>query len=134
MERVEMERVHSGEETSVYHGTDGRKYLLRPVDREYRGRKKPPKYYLLVQDKGEAKPRYVSGLFATAEPGVLSGDYRDALGVKRMFTFRVRDAGAGAELLPGRAGTRANGSPKGKASGTPEHGTARGAYGERGTT
>lgn len=103
---VTMERIHTGEEVSVYSGSDGRKYLLRPVNREYRGRRKPPKYYLLVQDSGEAKPRYISGLFPTKKPGVFSGDFRDELGVKRMFTFQVRDSGAGATILPGRADAR----------------------------
>jgi len=101
--KVELERVHSGENASVYQGQDGRKYLLRPVDRDYKGRSKPPAYYLLVQETGEPKPRYISGLFKTEQPGVLSGDFRDEMGVKRMFTFRVTDQGAGAAILPGRA-------------------------------
>lgn len=100
-ETVNMERVHSGQETTVYAGTDGRKYLLRAVDRQYKGKRKPPVYYLLVQDAGERKPHYVSGLFPTDTEGVFSGDLKDAIGVRRMFTLQVTDQGAGAVLMPG---------------------------------
>lgn len=144
LERVEIERVHSGENASVYQGNDGRKYLLKPVDRQYQGRKKPPKYYLLVQGKGEAKPSYVSGLFPTAQAGVLSGDFRDELGVKHMFTFEVRDAGASAAIYPGRAEAKGRkGSPEKVSAGADTvggtkvglgDGTVRGAYGRYGKT
>lgn len=110
---VLLERVHSGEDTTVYEGDDGRKYLLRAVDRDYNRTRKPPAYYLLVSE-GNAKPRYVSGLFETGKPGVLSGDSKDAIGVRRMFTLTVSSGGKTAKIAPGKAGKRGIHSKGGK--------------------
>jgi len=98
---TELKRVHSGETGTVYAGTDGAKYILRQVDRDYDGRKKPPSHYLL-RGVGKAKPRYISGLFPTGKPGVLSGDAKDELGVRSMFTLHVLDGGETAKIEPGR--------------------------------
>lgn len=110
---IVLERVHSGEETTVYDGDDGRKYMLRAVDRDYTGTRKPPAYYLLV-GTGSEKPRYVSGLFQTREPGVLSGDLKDDIGVRRMFTLTVSDGGQRARIEPRKASRRGRYSKGGK--------------------
>lgn len=98
---TELERVHSGEGGTVYAGSDGFRYILRKVDRDYDGRSKPPSHYLL-RGAGKSKPRYISGLFPTAIPGVLSGDDKDELGVRCMFTLRVIDGGQAAVIESGR--------------------------------
>ena len=94
---VRLERVHTGQGVTVYAGSDGAKYLLRPVNRSYAGRRKPPVYYLL-RGEGSAKPEYISGLFPTEEEREFSGDWKDAIGIRKLFRLRVLEAGAVAEL------------------------------------
>lgn len=103
MGEVRLSRVHQGEEATIYDGSDGAKWILKPVDREYQGRNKPPRYYLLRQAPGASKPAYISGLFETKRERVLSGDQQDPIGVRRMFTVTVEGQGEAVTIQPGRA-------------------------------
>lgn len=106
MRTVTLKRLHQGEAVSVYHGDDGAKWFLKTADREY-GTEKSPSHYLTRQGDGDEKPRYVSGLFQTDITGLLSGDFKDALGVRNLFVLEVLEKGAQAVISPGRAPKRA---------------------------
>ena len=88
----------NGEE---YAGSDGGRYLLRAVNREYNGTVKKPVYYLERWTVG--KWVYLSGLFPTGRAGVFSLDIRDAIGVRKLYTLTVMDCGERAELTEGKA-------------------------------
>ena len=95
---MRLERVKQGEDVSIYENEEGDIYLLRPVDREYQGRPKKPKYYLSVRSVGSGKAKYLSGLFSTRKPDIFSLDMRDEIGVKRMYTLTFSEGGKMAEL------------------------------------
>jgi hypothetical protein len=103
---LKLARVKQGEAVSVYQGSDGAVYLLRPVDRQYAGRPKPPRYYLLRKDKA-GKPEYLSGVFPTTTEGVFSLDLKDALGIKTMYLMKVEEQGKYIEIAPRRVPTGA---------------------------
>ena len=99
---MKLKRVKQGEDVSVYEAENGSVYLLRPVDRKYKGTPKKPVYYLSKRETGESKAHYVSGLFQVGK-GLFSLDVQDDLGVKHMFTLRIEPGGVEAELTPGKA-------------------------------
>lgn len=72
------------------------RFLLRVVDRDYKGVKKAPKYYL-NRIKGD-KRKYVSGMFKTKEKGVLSFDVLDELGQKQFFKAVISEGGKVLEM------------------------------------
>ena len=78
----------------MYTDPEGVLYRLMPVDRAYSG-KKAPRYYLQRLQEGRAQ--YISGVFKTDKPGILSLDVRDELGVKIYFNLYVK--GDGESLL-----------------------------------
>lgn len=84
-----------------YEATDGTRYLLRAVNRDYAGTVKKPVYYLESWTGG--KWVYLSGLFPTGRPGVFSLDIRDAIGVRKLHTLTVTEDGDRAELAEGKA-------------------------------
>lgn len=65
--------------------------LLKPVNRDYAGTVKKPIYYLNRLEKG--KSEYLTGLFATPNQTVFSGDYRDDLGLKHIVKVCFADGG-----------------------------------------
>lgn len=65
--------------------------LLKPVNRDYAGTIKKPLYYLNRIEKG--KSEYLTGLFATSNETVFSGDYKDALGLKHIVKVCFADSG-----------------------------------------
>jgi hypothetical protein len=75
---------------------NGKTCLLKAVNREYMGKIKKPVYYLSLLEKNSAQ--YLSGLFTTADPQVLSGDYRDALGIKHIMLVSFAEAGKAMSL------------------------------------
>ncbi len=91
----------NGEE---YAGSDGDRYLLRAVNRQYAGTVKKPLYYLERWTDG--KWQYLSGLFPTGRAGVFSMDLRDGIGVRKLYTLTVTDGGERAELTEGKRGRR----------------------------
>jgi hypothetical protein len=70
---------------------NGKVCLLKAVNREYTGVIKKPLYYLNLLLNG--KSEYLTGLFATKDAAVFSGDYRDALGIKHIVKVSFQDAG-----------------------------------------
>ncbi len=84
-----------------YAGSDGNRYLLRAVNREYSGTVRKPVYFLECWTGG--KWIYLSGLFPTGRAGVFSLDIRDAIGVRKLYTLTVADGGERAELIEGKA-------------------------------
>lgn len=70
---------------------NGKVCLLKPVNREYKGTVKKPQYYLSVIESGRSE--YLTGLFATNDSSVFSGDYKDALGVKHIVKVSFADSG-----------------------------------------
>lgn len=96
-----LRRTGEARGAAFYVGDDGKKYQLRQVDRNYDGRKKPPKYFLEVIE-GE-RARYLSGLFPTGKAGLYSLDLRDdETGVRLMFDAAFSMGGAIIELKPKR--------------------------------
>ena len=65
--------------------------LLKPVNRDYAGTVKKPLYYLNRIEKG--KSEYLTGLFATHDETVFSGDYKDGIGLKHMVKVCFSDGG-----------------------------------------
>lgn len=65
--------------------------LLKPVNREYSGTAKKPLYYLNRIESG--KSEYLTGLFATSDSKVFSGDWKDALGLKHIVKVCFSDGG-----------------------------------------
>lgn len=65
--------------------------LLKPVNRDYGGKTKKPLYYLNSLENG--KSEYLTGLFATANDVVFSGDYKDSLGLKHIVKVVFSDSG-----------------------------------------
>ena len=77
---------------AIYQADNGDKLILVPVNRDYQQSKRP--IFYLKQGKGKQKPRYLSGLFATDNPSVFSGDTKDKItGIKRMFTVTFEEGG-----------------------------------------
>ena len=70
---------------------NGKVCLLKPVNREYSGTVKKPQYYLNLLLNGRSE--YLTGLFATNDASVFSGDYKDALGIKHIVKVSFADAG-----------------------------------------
>ena len=97
VKKLQLDRIHRGRDSSVYIDDMGRKWIMRVVNREYRGRKNPPVMYLLRQDdpieNPDKKPVYISGLFRTQEKDILSGDEMDRLGFRRTFRLSIEDDG-----------------------------------------
>lgn len=65
--------------------------LLKAVNRDYGGKTKKPLYYLNRIENG--KSEYLTGLFATSDSRVFSGDYKDALGLKHLVKVIFADGG-----------------------------------------
>ena len=70
---------------------NGKVCLLKPVNREYSGTVKKPQYYLNLLLNGRSE--YLTGLFATNDATVFSGDYKDALGIKHIVKVSFTDTG-----------------------------------------
>lgn len=70
--------------------------LLKPVNREYTGTIKKPLYYLNLLMNG--KSEYLTGLFATNDESIFSGDYKDALGIKHIVKLYFADAGKAMQI------------------------------------
>ena len=99
---MRLERTGIGKGRSFYKSDDGKKYILRAVDRSYTGRAKPPKYFL-ERIEG-AKAVYVSGLFPTNDETLYSLDIKDsATGVRVMYEARFMEGGAVLEITPKRS-------------------------------
>jgi len=75
---------------------NGKTCFLKPVNREYTGTIKKPLYYLNILLNG--KSEYLTGLFATKDAAVFSGDYRDALGIKHIVKLSFADAGKAMQI------------------------------------
>lgn len=77
---------------SIYVAEDSDKLILVPVNRSYNQTKKP--VYYLKRGAGNQKAEYLSGLFATKDPAVFSGDIRNPFtGMKQMFSVIFQDGG-----------------------------------------
>lgn len=63
--------------------------LLKPVNREYKGVKKKPIYFIESLENGKAT--YLSGLFKTNERFVFSGDFKDELGLKHLVKLKFSE-------------------------------------------
>lgn len=74
----------------VYEDEGGGVYRLVPVDRDYTGKKAPVYFLQRIRD---GKAEYISGVFKTKRPEVLSIDLKDSLGVKVYFDMVVQDGG-----------------------------------------
>ena len=99
---MRLERTGIAKGRSFYKGDDGKKYILRAVDRAYTGRPKPPKYYL-ERIEG-AKAVYLSGLFPTSDETLYSLDIKDATtGVRMMYEARFMEGGEVLEITPKRS-------------------------------
>ena len=85
---TELELVKTTNNGNIFAGS-GRTCLLKPVNREYKGVKKKPLYFIESIENGKAT--YLSGLFKTREHFVFSGDFKDDLGLKRMVKLIFSD-------------------------------------------
>jgi hypothetical protein len=82
--------VKSTQAGNIYAGSN-QTLLLKEVNREYSGAAKRPLYYLNRIEKG--KSEYLTGLFATSDSKVFSGDWKDAIGLKHMVKVKFADGG-----------------------------------------
>ena len=98
---VTLERVAATSWGTEYRGSDGERYLLSVVDRQYPGKTKKPVYFLRVWTGSQW--RYLSGLFRTTTEDRFSLDVKDRNGVRSLHTLTFREGGAVAELVAGRA-------------------------------
>ena len=86
-----FKKAGSNTTASIYLN-DKEKLILLPVNRSYNQTKRP--VYYLKKGKAKQKPEYLSGLFATKDPAVFSGDLRNPItGMKKMFTVTFQEAG-----------------------------------------
>ena len=77
---------------SIYVSDDKEKLILLPVNRSYNQTKRP--VYYLKRGAGKQKPEYLSGLFATKDPAVFSGDVKHPVtGMKTLFKITFQDKG-----------------------------------------
>ncbi len=76
---------------------DGETLLLKPVNRDYQGVSKKPLYYLNLLLKGNSV--YLTGLFATANKLIFSGDFKDALGMKHIVKLVFEDGGKSVSIV-----------------------------------
>lgn len=77
---------------SIYVADDKDKLILVPVNRSYNQTKKP--VYYLKRGAGNQKAEYLSGLFATKNPAVFSGDVKNPItGMKTLFKITFQDKG-----------------------------------------
>ena len=77
---------------SIYVADDKDKLIFVPVNRSYNQTKSP--VYYLKRGKGSQKAEYLSGLFATKNPAVFSGDVKNPItGMKQLFTVTFQEGG-----------------------------------------
>ena len=77
---------------SIYVSDDKEKLVLVPVNRSYNQTKHP--VYYLKRGAGNQKAEYLSGLFATKNPAVFSGDVKNPItGMKQMFSVTFKEGG-----------------------------------------
>ena len=82
-------RIYKRTSAGIYENETGERLEIKSVNREYAGRTKAPIYFLSRYNPAKKKFDYISGLFKTSKPLVLSYDTRDSLGIKtiRLCTF-----------------------------------------------
>jgi len=87
-----FKKAGSNTTASIFVSDDKEKLILLPVNRSYNQTKKPVFY--LKKGTGNQKPLYLSGLFATKDPAVFSGDIRNSItGMKTLFKVIFQDGG-----------------------------------------
>jgi hypothetical protein len=87
-----FKKAGSNTTASIYLSDDKDKLILVPVNRSYSQTKKP--VYYLKRGTSKKKPEYLSGLFATKDPAVFSGDIRNSItGMKQMFSVTFKEGG-----------------------------------------
>lgn len=100
MERIELTRIHSGEDDSLYLGSDSHTYLVRTLD-TISAVQSGTAEYVLSRQLPDGRRWVISGLFATEIPGVFSGDALEEIGgTRRTFTFCLYAEGSFAEIIP----------------------------------
>ena len=76
--------------------------VLVPVNRTYTTSKKP--VYYLKKGTGKEKPNYLTGLFATKDPTVFSGDIKNPItGMKHLLKVTFKDEGKALTIQGGSA-------------------------------
>lgn len=87
-----FKKAGSNTTASIYVSDDKEKLILLPVNRSYNQTKRP--VYYLKKGTGNQKPEYLSGLFATKDPAVFSGDVRNPItSMKQLFTVTFQEGG-----------------------------------------
>ena len=87
-----FKKAGSNTTAPIYVCDDKEKLILLPVNRSYNQTKKP--VYYLKKGTGNQKPEYLSGLFATKDPAVFSGDTKHPItGIKQMFSVTFKEGG-----------------------------------------
>ena len=93
---IEFGLVKSTQAGNIY--SDSKQtVLLKPVNREYGANTKKPLYYLNLLENGKAA--YLTGLFATNDENVFSGDFKDGIGVKHIVKLIFSNGGKGMMLV-----------------------------------
>ena len=89
---MKLKRLKTKIEKNLYQGENGEIFFFFFVDREYKGSKKKPLYYLSKKE-GE-KVKYISGLFETQKQGVYSLDFKDEItGMKTLYFAEFKEGG-----------------------------------------
>ena len=87
-----FKKAGSNTTASIFVADDKDKLILVPVNRSYNQTKSP--VYYLKRGKGSQKAEYLSGLFATKNPAVFSGDVKNPItGMKQLFTVTFKEGG-----------------------------------------
>jgi len=86
------QKIAENVSASIYVSEDKEKLILTPVNRNYNQPKKP--VYYLKRGYPKQAAQYLSGLFATKDPAVFSGDRRHPItGMKQLFTVTFQNKG-----------------------------------------
>jgi hypothetical protein len=88
---IEFKLVKATQAGNIFADSNRNVLLLKAVNRDYRGTIKKPIYYLNKLEKGRSE--YLTGLFATNDETVFSGDYKDSLGLKHLVKVCFADGG-----------------------------------------
>lgn len=100
LRETDLTLLKNTQKGNLYTSSEKELFFLKPCDRLFEGKPKKPQYYISKID-GQ-KSVYLTGLFATENQSIFSGDQKDPLGVKKIFLFEFLDAGKKLKIYPKR--------------------------------
>lgn len=102
LKAVNLDLIKNTQKGNLYSSSGKELFFLKPCDRLFEGKPKKPQYYISKID-GQ-KSVYLTGLFATENQNIFSGDTKDQLGVKIIYLFEFSEAGKKLKIYPKNGG------------------------------